>query len=190
MEWVRDPSRFDLPAIGPAAAIAFPADVARRCRNGLRVWAIPWPAVPVVSMALVLPDGAAARSAGSARARQSRRRLLDEGAGSRDAIALSDALARLGARFDIEVGSDVTTIGLSTLARHRARRRWVWSPTSSFRPHLEQDALDRVRDLRLSRLKQLSRTPAAPADRAFLGRCSATTRTGTARSARHGSLRR
>jgi predicted Zn-dependent peptidase len=159
--------RFDLPAIGPATAIAFPRPAVHELPNGLMVQAIPWPAVPVVAVALVLPEGAAADPVDRPGLTGLVADMLDEGAGSRDAIALADAFARLGARFDIEVGADSTTIGLTTLARHTTASLALLADIV-FRPHLEQDALDRVRDLRLSRLKQLSRTPAAPADRAFL----------------------
>ena len=159
--------RFDLPAIGPATAIAFPRPTVHTLPNGLTVQAIPWPAVPVVAVALVLPDGAAADPADRPGLTGLVADMLDEGAGSRDTVALADAFARLGARFDIEVGSDSTMIGLTALARHATPSLSLLADIV-FRPHLEQDALERVRDLRLSRLKQLSQTPAAPADRAFL----------------------
>ena len=159
--------RFDLPAIGPATAIAFPRPTSHTLPNGLTVQAIPWPAVPVVAVALVLPDGAATDPADRPGLTGLVADMLDEGAGSRDTVALADAFARLGARFDIEVGSDSTMIGLTALARHTTASLSLLADVV-FRPHLEQDALERVRDLRLSRLKQLSQTPAAPADRAFL----------------------
>jgi len=159
--------RFDLPAIGPAAAIAFPKPASHVLPNGLTVQAIPWPSVPVVAVALVLPDGAATDPPDRPGLTGLVADMLDEGAGSRDTVALADAFARLGARFDIEVGSDSTMIGLTALARHATASLSLLADVV-FRPHFEQDALERVRDLRVSRLKQLSQTPAAPADRAFL----------------------
>lgn len=159
--------RFDLPAIGPATPIAFPKPAVHTLPNGLTVQAIAWPAVPVVAVALVLPDGAAADPAESPGLTGLVADMLDEGAGTRDTVALADAFARLGARFDVDVGSDSTTITLTALARHTAASLALLADVV-LQPHLEQDALDRVRDLRISRLKQLRQTPAAPADRAFL----------------------
>lgn len=159
--------RFDLPAIGAPTAIAFPKPTVTSLPNGLTVQAIAWPAVPVVAAALVLPAGAAADPLDRPGLTGLVADILDEGAGSRDAIVLADAFARLGARFDIEVGADATTAGVTSLARHTTASLALLADIV-FRPHLDEAALDRVRDLRLSRLKQLSRTPAAPADRAFL----------------------
>ena len=45
--------------------------------------------------------------------------MLDEGAGTRTAIEVNDALARIGAGFDTEVGPDATFLTLTTLARFR-----------------------------------------------------------------------
>ena len=46
--------------------------------------------------------------------------LLDEGCGDLDALALHDALGRLGAQLDTEVGSDATIVGITTLERSSA----------------------------------------------------------------------
>ncbi len=46
--------------------------------------------------------------------------MLDEGAGDRDALEVHDALARIGAQFDTEVGPDATFLTLTTLTKFRS----------------------------------------------------------------------
>ena len=40
--------------------------------------------------------------------------LLDEGSGGRSALEVSDALARLGADLDVDVGPDAIVVSLTT----------------------------------------------------------------------------
>ena len=47
--------------------------------------------------------------------------LLDEGCGDLDALEFHEALGRLGAQLDTEVGSDATLLGLTTLERFAER---------------------------------------------------------------------
>ena len=93
--------------------------------------------------------------------------LVTEGAGQYDAIALSDALARIGAQLATEVGTDVTTLSLTVLSRHFEQGLSILSDIVR-RPRMSPPDFERVRDLRLSRLKQLARTPATAADRVLL----------------------
>ena len=94
--------------------------------------------------------------------------MLDEGSGDRSAIEMHEALARLGAQLDTDIGSDA-----ALLTRHRAQplhrpgaRRC--SPTWSCGPSLDEADFARVRQLRLHRLTQLRDMPGAVADRAFV----------------------
>ena len=43
--------------------------------------------------------------------------MLDEGIGALSAIEVSDALSRIGGDYEVEVGSDATTLSLTTLER-------------------------------------------------------------------------
>ena len=47
--------------------------------------------------------------------------MVDEGTGTLSAIDVSDALARIGAEYDVEVGADATMFTLTTLARFAGR---------------------------------------------------------------------
>jgi predicted Zn-dependent peptidase len=80
---------------------------------------------------------------------------------------VSDALARLGAEYDVEVGADATMFTLTTLARFGERGARLLSQMLTS-PSLRTNDFARVRQLRLDRLKQLKDLPPAVAERAFL----------------------
>jgi predicted Zn-dependent peptidase len=159
--------RFDLPAVGPATPVSFPPAIRRTLDNGLSVRAINWPAVPAVAAAFTVLRGGAADPPGQSGLTALVADLLDEGAGSRDAIALAEAFALLGAHLQVEAGPDAVSLSFTTLSRHLPATLRLLADVL-LRPHLDHEGLARVRDLRLSRLRQLSQTPAAPADRALV----------------------
>ena len=92
--------------------------------------------------------------------------MLDEGAGDLGALALNEALARIGAQFETEVGPDATFLTVSSLSRFRAQAFSLLADIVT-RPRFEHAEFDRVRDLRTNRLRQLVTVPSAVADRAF-----------------------
>ena len=93
--------------------------------------------------------------------------MVDEGTGSLSAIDVSDALARIGADYDVDVGPDATIFSLTTLARFAERGASLLADLVT-RPSLRETDFDRVRQLRLDRLRQLKDLPPAVAERAFL----------------------
>ena len=92
--------------------------------------------------------------------------MLDEGCGDRSALDVHEALGRIGAQLDLDVGHDATVLGLTTLERYLDRGLELVRDML-IRPRFEQREFDRVRDLRLNRLLQMKDMPPALADRAF-----------------------
>jgi zinc protease len=159
--------RFELPLPGPPTVVRFPAVRRSVLANGLTVCTLAQPQVPVVTAALVVLAGAAGDPADRPGLASFVADLLDEGAAGRDAIQLADAFARLGSHFDVDVTADVAVLSFTTLARSFGDTLALTADVV-MRPHLAEPDLVRVRELRLSRLKQLSRSPSAVADRAFI----------------------
>jgi predicted Zn-dependent peptidase len=93
--------------------------------------------------------------------------MADEGTGSLSAIDVSDALARLGADYDVDVGADATVFTLTALTRFAARGVSLFRDLI-VRPSHRIEDFDRIRQLRLDRLKQLKDSAPATAERAFL----------------------
>src|SRR5262249_34397486 len=83
-----------------------------------------------------------------------------------DGIQLADAFARLGSQLITEVGADVVTFGFTTLDRFFPQTLALLGEVIQ-RPRLAPSDLARVRELRVSRLRQLSSSASAAADRTF-----------------------
>lgn len=158
--------RSALPTLGPIAPYQFPAIERRTLASGLRLWTIEHRAVPLISVLVLIRRGAATDPPGREGLAALVGDLLDEGCGSMDALQFHEALGRIGAQLDTEVGSDATLLGLTVLSRFADRG--VGLLASMVRePRLDVRDFERVRDLRLNRLLQIRDMPPALADRAF-----------------------
>ena len=158
--------RSRLPAVGPDPVFHFPAIARRQLPNGLGVWTVEHRSVPVVTFVLLLTVGAATDPASFPGLASLTGDMLDEGAGDRTALEVNDALARIGAQFDTEVGPDATILTITTVARFAARGLALLADIV-VRPQFETREFERVRQLRANRLRQLRDMPSALADRAF-----------------------
>ena len=159
--------RSRLPALGTEPSFSFPDIRRQTLRNGLRAWTVEHREVPVISAMLLVPVGAAADPPDRHGLAAITGDLLDEGCGDLDALALHDALARIGAQLDTEVGSDATLLAVTGLERF-APRAFEIIAEMAIRPRLEEREFTRVRDLRLNRLIQLRDMPPALAERAYI----------------------
>ena len=161
--------RSRLPALGPEPTFFFP-DIRRRVlANGLRVCTVEHRDVPVLNTLLLLPAGAADDPADRPGLAAITGDLLDEGTGSLNALEFHEALGRLGATIDTEVGSDATLLGITTLERFSERGLDLLADLVT-RPRLDAREFERVRELRLNRLRQLRDVPSAVAERVFVQR--------------------
>jgi predicted Zn-dependent peptidase len=158
--------RSRLPALGPLPSYHFPPIVRRTLPSGLRVWTVEHRAVPLVSLLVLVRRGASADPPGEEGLAAIVGDLLDEGCGDLDALELHEALGRIGAQLETEVGSDATLLGLTVLSRF-AERGVALVAEMIRNPRLDVRDFERVRDLRLNRLVQIRDMPPALADRAF-----------------------
>jgi zinc protease len=159
--------RSRLPALGPVPDFRFPEIKHHRLANGLKVRTIEHPGVPVITFGMQIDGGLGADPAGREGLAAITADMLDEGTGSLSAIDVSDALARIGGEYDVEVGADTTIFTLTTLTRFAERGATLLSEMLSA-PSMRVADFERVRQLRLDRLRQLKDLPPAVAERAFL----------------------
>ncbi len=159
--------RSQLPVPRATRALPFPSVAKSTLANGLRVWTASHPQVPVVSLMLLVRCGAAADPLGREGLAAVTADMLDEGSGDLSAIEVHEALARIGAQFDTDIGSDATVASLTVLSRFTDRGLALLSDIIA-RPALRDSDFARVRQLRLHRLTQIRDMPGALADRAFL----------------------
>lgn len=158
--------RTQLPALGPDPVLTFAPIEKTRLGNKLNVWTIEHRDVPIVVFVLLLPAGAAADPEERPGVAAITGDMLDEGSGNRSALEIHDALARIGAQFETEVGSDASVLTMSVLTRNMARGLDLLAQMVR-EPRFEQKEFDRVRELRVNRLLQLRDLAPAVADRAF-----------------------
>jgi predicted Zn-dependent peptidase len=158
--------RSRLPTPGPDPAFRFPVVSRRTLPNGLRVRTVEHRGVPVVSFLLLLSSGSAADPARLPGLAALTADMLDEGSGPLSALDIEDALSSMGAQLETEVGSDATVLSLLTLPRFADRALGLIADIVA-RPRLSAEDFDRVRDLRLNRLRQLRDLAPAVADLVF-----------------------
>ena len=159
--------RSRLPVPGPARVFRFPPIEKTVLPTGLRVWTVRHPQVPVVSFLCLIACGSSSDPIGGEGLAALTADMLDEGSGDRSAIQMHEALARLGAQFDTDIGSDGTVVSVTALSRVMDRVLDLIGDVVA-RPAFRESDFERVRQLRLHRLKQLRDSPAIVADRAFL----------------------
>ena len=155
-----------MPTATADALFVFPTIHKSRLPNGLEVWSVRHGAQPVATMVLLVRAGSSADLAGRPGLASLTGDMLDEGAGRRDALEVHDALARIGAQFDTEVGPDATFLTLTTLTKFRLQGLALLADLVT-RPRFDAGEFERVRHLRTNRLRQLRDVASATADRAF-----------------------
>ena len=158
--------RARLPVPGPPRAFQFPRIARRTLANGLELRAVSHRLVPVAAMVLLVPGGSSADSADRMGLASISADLLDEGSHGLSALDMADRIARIGGDFDMEVTNDATVMSLATLDRFFETGLSLLHDMATA-PNLTAADFDRVRQLRLDRLRQLRNQPSAIADRAF-----------------------
>ena len=159
--------RTQLPEARPTRPFPFPAIEKSTLPNGMRIWTVHHTQMPLVAFTLLVRRGASSDPHGKEGLAAVTADMLDEGSGDRSAIEMHEALARLGAQFDTDIGSDATVTSVTVLSRFSQRALELLSDIV-VRPAIREHDFARVRQLRLHRLTQLRDMPGTVADRAFL----------------------
>lgn len=159
--------RTRLPEVGADPRFDFPAIGRHRMANGLEVRTVEHPSMPVVTFVLQIRGGSGADPNGLEGLAGLVADMTDEGTGTQSALDVADALARIGADFDVGVSGDAATFSLTTLSRFASRGGALLADMVT-RPSLREGDFERVRQLRLDRLRQLKDVPSAVAERTFL----------------------
>jgi zinc protease len=164
---MRFADRSRLPDVGPDPDFAFPRIVRHRLATGLQVRTVEHRTMPVVCVVVQVDAGSVTDPRGREGLAAIAADMVDEGTGNLSAIEVSEGFARIGAEYDVDVGPDVTSFAVTTLSRFAERGVSLLSDIL-MRPSLRETDFDRVRQLRLDRLRQLKDSPAAVAERTFL----------------------
>ena len=112
--------RSRLPAPDPVVAWAPPTPNVSNLSNGIRVWHAKWGDLPVASLLVVIPRGSETDPKGKAGLSYLTADMLDEGAGARSSLELSEELQRLATDYSASASVDYTLLSMDMLAENLA----------------------------------------------------------------------
>lgn len=126
--------------------------------NGIEVRHWPRSEMPLVEVSLFLRGGSVNIDDDLSGRTYLAASMLDEGAGSLNALEFSDAIDLLGARFNARAGRESTTVDLSVLKQHFDKAMSLYAD-AILKPRFDKSEWDRVKSLHLQALKQAEDEP-------------------------------
>jgi predicted Zn-dependent peptidase len=150
----QQPDRSGPPELGPPPSLTLPPIQHLELDNGLKVLLMEKHDVPLVQLNLVVMDaGSGMDPAGKIGLATMTADMLDEGAGSRDALELADAIDFLGADISTGAGRHTAVVSLNTpIAQLDAVLPLM--ADIALRPTFPAEELERKRKARLTALMQ------------------------------------
>ena len=146
--------RSRLPVPGADRPFHFPRIAKRMLPNGLELRAVTHRAVPVAAVVLLVPGGSSVDPADAHGLVSITAGLLDEGSRGQSALDIADRVARIGGELDLDVGVDAVVVGMTTLDRFLDTGLSLVHEVVT-EPNLANDDFNRIRNLRLERLRQI-----------------------------------
>ncbi|MBT8422314.1 MAG: insulinase family protein [Gammaproteobacteria bacterium] len=163
-----EPDRSSLPEPAEPDPAVFPSFSSRMLDNGLELRVIQRDTVPVVEFNLIVDSGYAAdvpEQAGVANLTMS---MLDEGAGDRDALEISEELALLGAGLGTGAGLDTAAVTLSALSENLDESLELFADVA-LDPTFPEFELERLRAQYINAIRQEKTRPVSIALRLLPG---------------------
>ena len=160
------PDRSTPPALGAPPRLMLPAVQQRELSNGMRVLFLEAHDVPLAQINLVIHAGSAEDPAGQFGLASFTAAMLDEGAGTRSALELADAVEFLGAELTTSSNFDASAVRLNVPTRQLTQALPIMADVA-LRPTFPAAELARLRQERLTALIQTRDDPAAVAPPAF-----------------------
>ena len=157
-----DRSRLPVPEDFPQAS--FPPLTRATLSNGLQLIVAERHAVPIVQFSLQFEAGYASDRRIRPGAANLAMEMLDEGTNRRDALEISDALARLGAELRTGSNLDRSFVSLSALTEHLDDSLDLYADVI-LNPSFPETELERLRALQLSGIRQEKSDPQSMAMR-------------------------
>jgi zinc protease len=132
--------------------------------NGLKIIVARRPAVPVVSLAMLLDSGFAADQFNLQGTARLTMEMLDEGTSQRNALEISAEQGRLGAAIRTGADLDTATVALSALTETLDESLALYADIVR-NPSFPEAELDRLKKMRLAGIKREQATPVSMAMR-------------------------
>ena len=156
--WQQAPDRSVAPKPGPPPALKLPPIQKRTLSNGLPVWIVELHKVPVVHVSLVIRSGSSVDPRGKYGLANLTAEMLDEGAGTRNALQIADAVDFLGASLSTSTTSDASYVELHVPVARLGDALPIMADVA-LRPTFPEEELKRVREDLLTSLIQAEDDP-------------------------------
>ncbi|WP_353177366.1 insulinase family protein [Salinisphaera sp. T5B8] len=153
-----DVDRQQLPDIGDTPALDLPDVQHATLSNGLKIRLAERHSTPMVEMRMVFDAGYAADPADAPGTASLTMAMLDEGTNSRDALAISADLDRLGAELGTSTSLDSATLSLSTLTSTLDQSLDIYADVLG-NAAFPANEFDRLQKQRLASIAQEKRQP-------------------------------
>src|SRR5688572_32603870 len=160
------PNRSQPAALGPPPQLNLPAIAKRSLGNGLAVWVVEAHEVPIVQLSVVVRAGGDDDPAGKFGTASLTAAMLDEGAGTRSALEIADAVEFLGASLTTTSSYDASAIRLNVPVQ-RLNEALPLLADVGLRPTFPDKEIERLRQERLTALLQARDDAASIAGMAF-----------------------
>ena len=160
------PDRAKAPRLGAPPTLHLPAIQKRQLSNGLPVWIVELHEVPVAQINLVVSSGAADDPRGTFGVTSLMTAMLEEGAGSRSSLEISDAIDFLGADLGAGSSFDSSAVRLHVPVARLADALPIMADVA-LRPTFPAEELERLRQQRLTALLQARDDPGTIAAQAL-----------------------
>lgn len=164
--YAQKPDRSGPPQLGAPGTLSLPAIQKFKLSNGLPVVLMEKRGVPVVQINLLVKTGSAMEVSGKAGTASMTAAMLDEGAGTRSALELADAIDFLGARITTNSGQHTSVVALHTPVSKLDAALPLMGDIA-MRPTFPVEELDRLRKERITTLVQWHDQPGTIASVAF-----------------------
>jgi zinc protease len=170
MTAIDTPSNFrdTAPEPGAPRPYHFPHVTRSVAANGLRVLVAETHNAPLVSLRALIRSGAEHDPQSLAGIASFTADLLDEGAGTRDAVGLAEAVGILGGALGTGADWDASYVSFDVLSRNIREALAIFGDVA-MRPTFPGDGLERVRKERLTEIVQQRDEPGAIAGKRFAG---------------------
>ena len=152
------PDRSKPPALGPLPALKLAPVERRTLSNGLQVWIMGVHKVPTVHLELAIRAGTAADPAEKFGLASLTANMVDEGAGTRSALEIADAVDFLGAALSADAAVDATYVDLHVPVARLADALPLMADVVA-RPTFPEAELKRLREERLASLLETEDDP-------------------------------
>ncbi|MEC7241699.1 MAG: pitrilysin family protein [Myxococcota bacterium] len=138
-----EPSVSPIPQPGPTPEWTAPAPQVSDLDNGAKLWVLPDSDLPLISLRIVFPGGAATDPEGAAGAAYMAGLLMEEGAGERGSMEMTRSFERLAASASIDVEMQAVIASLD-VAADRFDEAYQLMVDQLLRPLLQREDFERI----------------------------------------------